>query len=73
LYAKETNPKLALDAISLSVHVLTVFHSIHFQTTTFSDTTKSLHTATNYYAEPYAPREKAREIERSEKVKQLAS
>jgi len=60
LYAKETNPKLALDAISLSlsVHMLTVFHSIHFQTTTFSDTTKSLHTATNYYAEPYAPERK---------------
>lgn len=32
--------------------MLTVFHSIHFQTTTFSDTTNSHHTATNYYEEP---------------------
>jgi hypothetical protein len=36
LYAKETNTKLAIGAISL--HLLIVFHLIHFRTTTFSDT-----------------------------------
>lgn len=32
--------------MSLIIQTLTVFHSIHFQITTFSDTTKSHHTAT---------------------------
>ena len=53
---------------SLSFQMLTVLHSIHFQTTTFSDTTKSHHTATNYYEEPQQHKQRDRKKEKVIKI-----
>jgi hypothetical protein len=48
------------------IQMLTVFHSIHFQTTTFSDTTKSHHNGPNNYGHRERKREREREREREE-------